>query len=310
MTELTPEEKEKIYLEEKARREAQQKLEQEEKDQQARKKTAKANEKSKGCLFLILGLIALPIIANVFNLIFQFIYTFWIPILFVGMLAIALRVLGTSKKVIVGSSLAMLVLAVIGTAFVTQLMQKAQHEKEQNEKNEKIAAVKANPAIEAHIKKANALLKKVNINSKNFAFQRKLLAEARAESDKVPADLRAYTESQSIQNRAAALENSIGSAETAYKKAHPSAAERIAAAVIRQQYASKFESMLLEKGIDAAVTTSGRDRTTITVKYVLMNRPLVYSIWNNQDGIAGLKAVGFKKLITTDGYSNSWSLDL
>ena len=82
------------------------------------------------------------------------------------------------------------------------------------------------------------------------------------------------------------------------------------AAKDRKDYASPMERLLLEGGMDAVVTASGPGATTLTVRYVLMNRPLVYKLVNDTDFIANRKKEGFRRAVFTDGYDRTWSYDL
>ncbi len=47
-----------------------------------------------------------------------------------------------------------------------------------------------------------------------------------------------------------------------------------------------------------------------TQKYVLMSKALAYKIANEGRTLESAKNVGFKKLVFTDGFNNSWTYDL
>jgi hypothetical protein len=78
----------------------------------------------------------------------------------------------------------------------------------------------------------------------------------------------------------------------------------------RKDDAAAIERLLLEHGMDAAVTASGPGTTTLTIRYKLMSRPLVNKVLNDTDFLANRRAEGFRRAIFTDGYERSWLFDL
>ena len=78
----------------------------------------------------------------------------------------------------------------------------------------------------------------------------------------------------------------------------------------RQQFAKVYEQQLLDKGMDVYVTTQGKEHNTLKVKWVLVSRPLVHKMINDESVIANLRQLGFTKLVMTDGYNSSWNVDL
>ena len=86
--------------------------------------------------------------------------------------------------------------------------------------------------------------------------------------------------------------------------------EKWAQAFARQYYSDELEKVYLSKGMDVEVSVSGTDNTTIKLKYVLMSRPLVYQMTNDSSVTGKLRELGFKKIIFTDGYRNTWTHDL
>lgn len=76
----------------------------------------------------------------------------------------------------------------------------------------------------------------------------------------------------------------------------------------RKTFAKEYERKLLDKGMDVYVTTIGKDCSTLKLKWVLVSRPLVHQICN-EDGMMGtLRSLGFKKFILADGYDKSWTI--
>jgi len=89
--------------------------------------------------------------------------------------------------------------------------------------------------------------------------------------------------------------------------------DKIAAAAMivqRQNFADAYERQLLDQGMDVYVSALGKTKQTLKVKWVLVSRPLVYKMINNPEFISKLREMGFKKLVMTDGYNDTWNIDL
>lgn len=78
----------------------------------------------------------------------------------------------------------------------------------------------------------------------------------------------------------------------------------------RAAFAGTLERSYLSKGMDVTVTTGGSKNTTITLSYVLMGRPTVYQLANDDQFLFSLTSIGFTKVVFTDGYDSTWRLDL
>jgi hypothetical protein len=78
----------------------------------------------------------------------------------------------------------------------------------------------------------------------------------------------------------------------------------------RMAYAKELETCFLEKGMDFYITVSGKSKTAITFKWILMSRPLVYQINKDELLLRSLKRRGFKTATFTDGYNQAWEIDL
>jgi RNA polymerase subunit RPABC4/transcription elongation factor Spt4 len=76
----------------------------------------------------------------------------------------------------------------------------------------------------------------------------------------------------------------------------------------RAKFAKEYERQLLDKGMDVYVSTQGKDKSVLRVKWVLVSRPLVYKMINDGSVMGNLRNLGFKKLIMTDGYDSSWTV--
>jgi hypothetical protein len=78
----------------------------------------------------------------------------------------------------------------------------------------------------------------------------------------------------------------------------------------RAAYADELERLYLDKGMDVYVTVSGPDKTVIKLEYVLMSRPLVHQMSNDDSVMTVLRSLGFKKLVLSDKYDSSWTVSL
>ncbi len=78
----------------------------------------------------------------------------------------------------------------------------------------------------------------------------------------------------------------------------------------RKTFAKSYENNLLNQGIDAHVTTHGKDHTVLKVRFIGVSRPLAYKISNNADLLDQFRKIGFKKLNLTNGYDENWTIDL
>ncbi len=78
----------------------------------------------------------------------------------------------------------------------------------------------------------------------------------------------------------------------------------------REMHAQRTEKNYLDSGMDVHVTLHGKDKTSIKLTYVLMSRPLAHQLSNDNSLISGMKNLGFKKMILSDGYKSLWEIDL
>jgi hypothetical protein len=78
----------------------------------------------------------------------------------------------------------------------------------------------------------------------------------------------------------------------------------------RKEFATLMENSFLKKGMDVHVSISGPKGTTLTIRYILMSRPIVYQVLNETDFVKNRKGDGFKKAVFTDGYKQTWTYDL
>lgn len=107
-----------------------------------------------------------------------------------------------------------------------------------------------------------------------------------------------YAEAQKLMPRARALQQKEEKEEQARE-------EKLTISR-RQSYANEMETRMLEQYQDFYVRTSGVNQTTLTIRYVLMSRPFVYNLINDGKFMGRLRELGFKKVVFTDGYDQTW----
>jgi hypothetical protein len=86
--------------------------------------------------------------------------------------------------------------------------------------------------------------------------------------------------------------------------------EKVATVMARVAYPDAFEKKMLESGMDVYVSTSGPEHTTLHIQHVLMSRPLAYQMVNDREIISYWRELGFKKVIFTDGHSETYTVDI
>lgn len=78
----------------------------------------------------------------------------------------------------------------------------------------------------------------------------------------------------------------------------------------RENWASNYESSLLDSGVDTRVTLRGKYKDRIKIKWVLLSRARVHQITKDGTFLAGLEKAGFTRVTFSDGYYESWYYDL
>jgi hypothetical protein len=86
--------------------------------------------------------------------------------------------------------------------------------------------------------------------------------------------------------------------------------ERTSKIAARILLAAQAERNYLDKGMDVSLTLSGPEKKIIKFKYVLMSRPMVHQLTNDEGFMSTLRGAGFKSIIFTDGYFNTWTQEL
>jgi len=78
----------------------------------------------------------------------------------------------------------------------------------------------------------------------------------------------------------------------------------------RSVFASTMEQKMMEKGFNMDVKALGRTKTSLQLKFALMSKALVYNFRNEGNIDQTAKRLGFKKIIFTDGFDSTWTVDL
>ena len=121
------------------------------------------------------------------------------------------------------------------------------------------------------------------------------VSDARRHLEAVPLDAKEHAEAQKLLGEVRKRESEI---------------ERLAKIGARRLVVEQMERKMLSEGHNFKFTISGPEKTVLTVKYVLMSRPLVYKLTNESDFLSNMREAGFKKVVFTDGYYESWTYDL
>ena len=78
----------------------------------------------------------------------------------------------------------------------------------------------------------------------------------------------------------------------------------------REVFASATEEVFIKSGMDIKVTVAGAKKEQLRLKYVLMSQPLVYKFQNDAKLPEQARFLGFRKIVYSDGYDETWSVDL
>lgn len=78
----------------------------------------------------------------------------------------------------------------------------------------------------------------------------------------------------------------------------------------RQVYAKLIESEMLDKGFNYEVSAQGKNNEILKIKYALMSNALIYNLRNKANLDKSAHKLGFKKIIFTDGFDRTWTVDL
>lgn len=120
-----------------------------------------------------------------------------------------------------------------------------------------------------------------------------------------------YNEAQSLQKELDPYIKKITSQYEKEERAKKLAQDKIdakKAEQTRKKYASTLEYNFLDNKLNVEVSTQGKDNTQLKLKYALMSKVFVHQLLKT-DFAENTKKLGFKKIIFTDGYNDTWELD-
>ncbi|MGB8993143.1 MAG: hypothetical protein WCD80_13900 [Desulfobaccales bacterium] len=81
--------------------------------------------------------------------------------------------------------------------------------------------------------------------------------------------------------------------------------------ISRKKYAKDYENLLLNNArLDTTITTSGKNNTTLKFKCILVSRVFVNELTKDGKIINHWRSMGFKKIIFTNGYNETWTMNL
>ena len=123
-----------------------------------------------------------------------------------------------------------------------------------------------------------------------------LAAEARRVQANFAASLAA------AQREAIVAENNAAKAQ----QAQEAAINRI----LRDEMAKTVENSMLDAGYDVDVIADGPDHTTLHFKWIFVNKVFAHDLSKNVDVFENARKVGFKRIVATDGYDETWTWSL
>jgi hypothetical protein len=78
----------------------------------------------------------------------------------------------------------------------------------------------------------------------------------------------------------------------------------------RQEFAEDYESKMLMNGMDMHASTLGAEARTLRLQYALISRPFAYQLSNDQGIMNNLQRLGFRQVIMTDGYEETYIINI
>lgn len=89
-----------------------------------------------------------------------------------------------------------------------------------------------------------------------------------------------------------------------------SAALRTLMVTQRTEWAERYETQLLDSGLDVRVTLHGKYKDNVKIRWVLLTRATVHQITKDGEMLGELQRIGFKRVTYSDGYFESWYFEL
>ena len=78
----------------------------------------------------------------------------------------------------------------------------------------------------------------------------------------------------------------------------------------RKRFAEQLEAKYLDAGLDVHVGVWRRGNRVLTITYALLGRPTAWEFSKDADLHVKLRARGFRQVVLSDGYNESYSWDL
>ena len=97
--------------------------------------------------------------------------------------------------------------------------------------------------------------------------------------------------------------------------AEKSAKEKVATAeainrILRDQMAKSVENSMLDEGYNVDVTAEGPNHTTLRFKWIFVDKVFAHQLSERTEVFENARKVGFKKILATDGYDETWTWNL
>lgn len=170
------------------------------------------------------------------------------------------------------------------------------------QKSEEEAFSKLTPT--QHLDRAKATLK-VGADSVTLALaNRDLDALKTTDLANQATQVRArYEASEASAKHAAAV---AAEKSTREEKATEAAINRI----LRDQMAKTVENSMLDEGYNVDVTAEGPDHTTLRLRWIFVSKVFAHQLSQRTEVFENARKIGFKKIVATDGYDETWTWKL
>jgi len=160
--------------------------------------------------------------------------------------------------------------------------------------------------------KALAKIKEVSLKIKNEQGEMGNVTSLNLLMLKIPENSKEYSEAQAILKEIEPITKKIVATYEKEQKAKNEAQAKIEEKLAeenRVKFAQRAEYSFLDNRLNITVTTSGKKQTTIKLRYALMSKVFIHQVLKSEF-TKNAKQAGFKKIIFTDGYDDTWTLDI
>lgn len=157
-----------------------------------------------------------------------------------------------------------------------------------------------------HLKKAKEILANASITSEDWRTAEYYLYKVDNRSS-------SYKEAKNILPEVRAKVNDLNNNKELEAQNKQTKKTSFAAGVTpsqRVEFAQTYENVLLSKGMDATVTARGKNKTTLKITHVLINRAIAYQMINDTNNTFVWSRAGFTTILFADGYGGEWSYSL